>query len=200
MNTATMLYNIHDNFTELVSKLKAYKSSLDEPINPEVRILMDEIEKEEEHLLARINIILRKIDREGPFKSHLIDMFNRGLSKEYNGVFLYSRDIMTIERKDMIETLKELASREIEHVDRVTGIINDLGGQAVWSLDAIRREEMPLVPRLTRHIADEKEAIGIYENCIKMVPDGYYKDMLNRLKSDEERHKQILEELVKKIQ
>ncbi|GEM_PF-6012672 len=200
MNTATMLYNIHDNFTELVSKLKAYKSSLDEPINPEVRILMDEIEKEEEHLLARINIILRKIDREGPFKSQLIDMLNRALSKEYNGVFLYSRDIMTIERKDMIETLKELASREIEHVDRVTGIINDLGGQAVWSLDAIRREEMPLVPRLTRHIADEKEAIGIYENCIKMVPDGYYKDMLNRLKSDEERHKQILEELVKKIQ
>ena len=200
MNTATMLYNIHDNFTELVSKLKAYKSSLDEPINPEVRILMDEIEKEEEHLLARINIILRKIDREGPFKSQLIDMLNRALSKEYNGVFLYSRDIMTIERKDMIETLKELASREIEHVDRVTGIINDLGGQAVWSLDAIRREEMPLVPRLTRHIADEKEAIGIYETCIKMVPDGYYKDMLNRLKSDEERHKQILEELVKKIQ
>ena len=200
MNTATMLYNIHDNFTELVSKLKAYKSSLDEPINPEVRILMDEIEKEEEHLLARINIILRKIDREGPVKSQLIDMLNRALSKEYNGVFLYSRDIMTIERKDMIETLKELASREIEHVDRVTGIINDLGGQAVWSLDAIRREEMPLVPRLTRHIADEKEAIGIYENCIKMVPDGYYKDMLNRLKSDEERHKQILEELVKKIQ
>ena len=200
MNTATMLYNIHDNFTELVSKLKAYRSSLDEPINPEVRILMDEIEKEEEHLLARINVMLRKIDREGPFKNQLIDMLNRALSKEYNGVFLYSRDIMTIERKDMIETLKELASREIEHVDRVTGIINDLGGQAVWSLDAIRREEMPLVPRLTRHIADEKEAIGIYENCIKMVPDGYYKDMLNRLKSDEERHKQILEELVKKIQ
>ncbi len=200
MNTATMLYNIHDNFTELVSKLKAYRSSLDEPINPEVRILMDEIEKEEEHLLARINVMLRKIDREGPFKNQLIDMLNRALSKEYNGVFLYSRDIMTIERKDMIETLKELASKEIEHVDRVTGIINDLGGQAVWSLDAIRREEMPLVPRLTRHIADEKEAIGIYENCIKMVPDGYYKDMLNRLKSDEERHKQILEELVKKIQ
>lgn len=200
MNTATMLYNIHDNFTELVSKLKAYKSSLDEPINPEVRILMDEIGKEEEHLLARINAILKKIEREGPFKSQLIDMLNRALSKEYNGVFLYSRDIMTIERKDMIETLKELASKEIEHVDRVTGIINDIGGQAVWSLDAIRREEMPLVPRLTRHIADEKETIGIYENCIKMVPDGYYKDMLNRLKSDEERHKGILEELVKKIQ
>ena len=200
MNTATMLYNMHDNLTELVSKLKAYRSSLDEPIKPEINVLMDEVEKGEEHLLTRINVVLKRIEQEGPYKSQLIDMLNKALSREYNGVFLYSRDLMTTERKDLIETLKELASKEIEHVDRVTAIINDLGGEAVWSLDAIKREEMPLIPRLTRHIADEKETIVIYENCIKMVPDGYYKDMLNKVKADEERHRHILEELVKKIQ
>ena len=200
MNTATMLYNMHDNLTELVSKLKAYRSSLDEPIKAEINVLMDEVEKGEEHLLTRINVVLKRIEQEGPYKSQLIDMLNKALSREYNGVFLYSRDLMTTERKDLIETLKELASKEIEHVDRVTAIINDLGGEAVWSLDAIKREEMPLIPRLTRHIADEKETIVIYENCIKMVPDGYYKDVLNKVKADEERHRHILEELVKKIQ
>ena len=95
MNTATMLYNMHDNLTELVSKLKAYRSSLDEPIKPEIKVLMDEVEKEEEHLLTRINAVLKKIEQEGPYKSQLIDMLNKALSREYNGVFLYSRDLMT---------------------------------------------------------------------------------------------------------
>ncbi len=125
----------------------------------------------------------------------LLKRLNQALRVEYSLIIHYPYIANLIRDQEVKKLAMVLGGASIHHADVVASIISKLGGEPEWAFDPF--PEGTDLKRIFRiQLSKEREALQQHRGSAEMLPPGAHSEALSALAKEEERHIQLVEQIL----
>jgi len=127
-----------------------------------------------------------------------IELMNRALEVEYSCIVHFTRLSTIIKNEEIRNLIVELGQDSVRHASIVADIVKELGGNPLWSFEPFP-EDMDLVSIFQMQLEKEEIALELHLQNAKSQVDGSIKSKLEGIANDEEKHIQIVKDILSKL-
>ena len=128
----------------------------------------------------------------------LVKRLNEQLVSEYEGVFSYLYHSSKVKDDEIRKAMADFSRDELEHARMLINYIISLGGEPVFMMPKVNREQDE-VQVLIFSIAAEESAVKMYTMIQQIIDDAEGKEIIGRTIRLEEAHHRELNEILNKV-
>jgi len=133
-------------------------------------------------------------------KDKIIALLNQDLEGEHAAVIQYLVHAYAMGEGEMACEIEAIAREEMRHFDWLAETIVSLGGTPSLERGDMRTGGESVPDWMKNDVLQEKDAVTLYEEHIKVIGDPKIKRLLERILSDEKSHQGDFEHFVNKAQ
>jgi len=187
--------------------IEVYTKQLDMVKDDSVKRLLERVIRDENHHRIEVIELKEKVMesivsmQEEPKKADpkVIEVLNKFLQEEYQSIinhlyqFFHSRDI------NHRDTMLDIAIESMVHMGKLGEAIGELGGMPDIRADLGRKDRKTMQESLAQDIKFEQETGGDYKKALGQIEDEGLKKLFELIANQEEYHKHMLMEVLKKM-
>ena len=130
--------------------------------------------------------------------SPLVELLNKILKIEYTLIVHYPRLADSIRDNETRKLALKLSTDSVKHADSVSRAITALGGRPVWAFEPLA-EDFDILQIFRTQLEKEKLALKLHRQAADLAPSQPLAAAFKTIATDEERHIEIVELIIKKI-
>ena len=132
-------------------------------------------------------------------KEEIIALLNDDLEGEHGAIIQYLGHAYAIGEGELACEIEAISREEMRHLDWLAETIVELGGKPSMKRGKMRMTGKAVSDWMKNDVLLEEDAITMYKEHIKIIPDQTIKRLLKRILSDEESHHGDFSHFVDKV-
>ena len=128
----------------------------------------------------------------------IVDLLNQALKLEYSIIIHIPRIASIIADEKTREMALTLGNASIKHADTVASAITMLGGNPEWAFESVPVGE-DIVEIFQKQLDKEKLALQLHRESAGLIKDRALKIKFDQLAREEERHIQVVNDILSRL-